>query len=146
VWEILPIVKIAVYANNLGFVLGNQGDLLGAKKCFVRALKIDMKTHGPDHPLVAKRLNNLGAILVHLFYPFGAKRCFLRALGINMKFYGSEHYEVGLNLLNLGDLQKSLGEDEAQESIDKGTQILKKRYGNELAIKERMNRRQFSVL
>jgi tetratricopeptide (TPR) repeat protein len=41
-------------------VLQAQGDHQEARKCFERALKIDEKAYGPDHPDVAIRVNNIG--------------------------------------------------------------------------------------
>ncbi len=36
---------------------------MGAKAAFERALEIDERTLGPNHPNVAIRVNNLGSVL-----------------------------------------------------------------------------------
>ena len=44
-------------------MLQDLGDLAGARAAFERALAIDEKTFGPDHPDVATDVNNLGMVL-----------------------------------------------------------------------------------
>ena len=44
-------------------VLQDLGDLAGARAAFERALAIDEKSFGPDHPEVATDVNNLGVVL-----------------------------------------------------------------------------------
>ena len=44
-------------------MLRDQGELAEARECFERALKIDEKVYGPDHPTVAIDVNNLGLVL-----------------------------------------------------------------------------------
>ena len=41
-------------------MLQDLGDLAGARAAFERALAIDEKSFGPDHPDVATDVNNLG--------------------------------------------------------------------------------------
>ena len=52
--------------NNLGLVLKDLGETEKAKSCFERALKIDEKVFGLDHPSVATVVNNLGSVLKDL--------------------------------------------------------------------------------
>ncbi len=52
-----------VLVNNLGGVMQAQGDLVGARAAYERALKIDEAAFGPDHPKVAIRVNNLGSVM-----------------------------------------------------------------------------------
>ena len=51
--------QVAIYANNLGGVLKDLGDLQGAKSCYQRALKILQKNLGDDHPKAKIVQNNL---------------------------------------------------------------------------------------
>ena len=53
-------------ANNLGSVLQDLGEMEKAKSCFERALKIDEKAFGLEHPSVARDVNNLGLVLLDL--------------------------------------------------------------------------------
>jgi tetratricopeptide (TPR) repeat protein len=57
----------------------------------MRALKIDEKTYGPDHPEVATDVNNLGSVLKDLGDLQGAKEHFGRALAIFQKSLGEDH-------------------------------------------------------
>ncbi|MEZ5353348.1 MAG: tetratricopeptide repeat protein [Bryobacteraceae bacterium] len=50
-------------ASNLGQILQAQATSPGRGELTERALRIDEKVFGPDHPNVAIRANNLGQIL-----------------------------------------------------------------------------------
>ena len=65
-----------------------------AKSCFERALKIDEKVFGLDHPSVATMVNNLGSVLKDLGETEKAKSCFERALKIDEKAFGLDHPNV----------------------------------------------------
>src|SRR6516162_102594 len=49
--------------SQLSLILQEKGDLVGAQKQTDRALAIDGKVYGPDHPNVARDASNLGLIL-----------------------------------------------------------------------------------
>jgi len=72
-------------------VLKELGDLPGAKAAFERALKINEKAFGPDHPSVATDVNNLGTLLKELGDLPGAKAAYERALRIFQKLLGDDH-------------------------------------------------------
>ena len=72
-------------------VLKDQGDYQGAKLKLERALAIDEKVYGPEHPSVATNLVNLGMVLKNQGDYQGAKLKLERALAIDEKVYGSEH-------------------------------------------------------
>jgi len=78
-------------ANNLGSVLRDLGEMEKARECFERALKIDEKIFGPDHPRVAIRANNLGLVLRDLGEMEKAKSCVERSYRILQKFFGDNH-------------------------------------------------------
>ena len=63
-----------------------------------RALAIDEKSYGPEHPNLAKDLNNLAELLRA---PDEAEPLYRRALAINEKSYGPEHPYIATNLNNL---------------------------------------------
>ncbi len=75
----------------LGIVLRKMGDLKGAKDLHERALKIDEKALGPDHPEVARKVNNLGLVLREMGDLKSAKKYFNRALEIRRKYLGEDH-------------------------------------------------------
>ena len=54
---------VASSYNNLGTVLGNQGDLKQAKEYHDRAFAIMQQTSGPQHPDVASSYSNLANVL-----------------------------------------------------------------------------------
>ena len=69
-----------------------------------RALKIDEKAFGPDHPNVAIRVNNLGSVLQALGDLPGAKAAFERALKILQKLLGDDHPDTRLVRENIDSL------------------------------------------
>ncbi|MEE9140229.1 MAG: tetratricopeptide repeat protein, partial [Alphaproteobacteria bacterium] len=77
--------------NNIGSVRQAQGDLEGAAKAFERALAIDEKAFGPDHPSVARDVNNIGSVLQAQGDLEGAAKAFKRALRIFERALGPEH-------------------------------------------------------
>ena len=90
-----------IVLNNLGVVLKAQARYGEAELLYQRALKIDEKALGPEHPQVATYLNNLAA----LYYAQGkyseAEPLFQRALKIDEKALGPEHPGVARDLNNL---------------------------------------------
>jgi hypothetical protein len=54
---------VALLLNNLAGLLRATTRLTEAEPLFRRALAIDEKSFGPDHPKVANRLNNLALLL-----------------------------------------------------------------------------------
>ena len=85
-------------------VLIDLGDLEGARTHFQRALAIDEKAFGPDHPNVAIAVDNLGLVLKDLGDPEGARTHFQRALRIFEHFLGKEHSNTLIVRRNLESL------------------------------------------
>jgi hypothetical protein len=54
--------NVASDVNHIGEVLRGQGDLVGARACFERALEILREFLGEDHPNTVKVRNNLGSL------------------------------------------------------------------------------------
>lgn len=82
-----------------------------------RAIEIDEKTNGPDHPNVAMSLNSL-ALLYHNQGRQGEIEPLLkRALAIFEKSSGPEHPFVATNLNNLGMLYRNQGRIEEAEPL-----------------------------
>jgi tetratricopeptide (TPR) repeat protein len=80
-----------------------------------RALEIDEKSYGPEHPKVAIRLNNLALLLQATNRLGEAEPLMRRALEIDEKSYGPEHPNVARDLNNLAQLLQAtnrLGEAE----------------------------------
>jgi tetratricopeptide (TPR) repeat protein len=116
--------------NNLGSVLKAQGDLAGAKKYYERALEIDEKALGPDHPNVARDINNLGSVLKAQGDLAGAKKYYERALEIDEKALGPDHPNVARDINNLGSVLKAQGDlAGAKKYYERALAIDEKVYG-----------------
>jgi tetratricopeptide (TPR) repeat protein len=113
--------------NQAVVYLRGRADLLEAKVLSERALAIEEKVYGPDHPNVAIEVNNLGSVLRDLGDLQGAKKHFVRALAIGEKFYDPDHPQVAIYANNLGNLLEDMGD----------LQGAKKYYERALAIGEK---------
>lgn len=92
--------------NELGYQLEVVADYNGARKSFERALQIDEKVYGPDHPNVARDVNNLGLVLKDLGDLAGAEKCAERALQIFEKWLGEDHPKTKTVRENLESLRR----------------------------------------
>jgi Tfp pilus assembly protein PilF len=86
-------------------VLYDQGDLAGARAAFERALAIDEKIFGPDHPRIAGDVGNLGTVLYDQDNLAGARAAFERALRVLEKFLPPDHPKIKLARENLESLE-----------------------------------------
>ena len=78
--------ETALIATNLGAVLCQSGDLLGAEQCHIQALGIREQLFGPTHPEVGLSLGHLG-VLHQLRGDYdGAHRFYCSALAILDEF------------------------------------------------------------
>ena len=119
--------------NNYGmYLLRNLADLYGAKMSLTRALSIDEKVFGPDHPNVAIDVNNLGGVLQALGELQEARKCFERALKIDEKVYGPDHPKVAIRVNNLGGVLRDQGKlQEAKNYSERALLIDEKVYGSD---------------
>ena len=81
--------------------------LAEAEPLLRRALAIDEKSFGPEHPNVANRLNNLAGLLSATNRLAEAEPLFRRALAITEKSFGPEHPNVATGLNNLAELLRN---------------------------------------
>jgi tetratricopeptide (TPR) repeat protein len=72
--------------NELGYHLSVVADYKGAKEHYERALEIDEKVLGPDHPNVAMHIGNLGRVLRDQGDLDEARENFERTLCISKNF------------------------------------------------------------
>ena len=113
--------------NNLGYHLEDVADYAGARECYGRALAIDERVFGPDHPEVATDVNNLGSVLHDLGDLEGARAAYGRALAIDERVFGPDHPTVALRVNNLGSVLQDLGDLEgARESFGRALGILER--------------------
>jgi CHAT domain-containing protein/tetratricopeptide (TPR) repeat protein len=73
-----------------------------AELLYRRALQIDEKSFGPDHPTVAIILNNLASLLQADSRFAEAEQHYRRALEIDEKSLGPDHRNVAIRLNNMG--------------------------------------------
>lgn len=70
----------------MGYHRDDIADYAAARAAYERALAIDEKAFGPDHPNVARDVNNLGSVLKALGDLPAARAAFERALKIMEKY------------------------------------------------------------
>ena len=97
-----------------------------------RALAIDEKSYGPEHPNVATDLNNLALLLQATNRLEEAEPLMRRALAIDEKSYGPEHPNVATDLNNLAQLLQATNRlAEAEPLMRRALAIDEKSYGPE---------------
>ncbi len=116
--------------NQIGLYLRGVADFAGAKSALERALAIDEKTHGPDHPAVATDLNHLGLVFWDLQDLDSAKYSYEQALRIDEAANGPDHPTVATDVNNLGLVFYDLGMPvRARECFERALAISRKAYG-----------------
>jgi len=118
--------------NDLGLVLNAEAKYAEAEPLFKRALAIDEKALGPEHPQVASDLNNLAALYVHQGKYAEAEPLLKQALMIDEKVLGPEHPQVAKGLNNLSALYADQGKyAEAEPLFERALAIDEKALGPE---------------
>jgi len=92
--------------NGLGLYLNTRARFGEAEPLMRRALAIDEKSLGKDHPNVATDLNNLALLLADTNRLAEAEPLMRRALEIDEKSFGKDHPNVATYLNNLALLLK----------------------------------------
>jgi len=95
--------------NNLGLAYNNKGAYDKAIEYYKKALKIDIKKLGPEHPSVATRYNNFGLAYNNKGDYNKAIKYYQKALKIDLKKLGPEHPDVATAYNNLGWTYRSRG-------------------------------------
>ena len=93
--------------NQLGLIYLTKSLYGEAEPLMRRALEIDEKSYGADHPSVAIRLNNLAGLLKEANRLREAEPLMRRALKIDEKSFGADHPNVAIDLNNLAQLLKA---------------------------------------
>jgi len=116
--------------NNLGYHYKMVAEYPGAVSAYERALAIDERHFGSDHPNVAIRVNNLGLVLKDLSDLAGARHHYERALAIWETALGAEHPHVATVNNNLGSVLQDLGEiAEARRHFERALAIDEQSFG-----------------
>jgi tetratricopeptide (TPR) repeat protein len=118
--------------NTLGYHLQMIGDYPGARPYYERALAINEKVLGAEHPDTALSMNNLGELLRSQGDLSGAGRYYEQALAIFEKALGAEHPKTAIILNNLGLLLQRQGDlAGARPCHERSLAILEKVLGSE---------------
>ena len=122
----------SLYLNDYAGILKKLGKYGEAEPLSWRALSIDEKTLGSEHPEVATSLYNL-AVLLRAKGKYGeAELLSRRALRIYEKALGSEHPSVATSLYNLAELLRTKGKyGEAEPLSRRVLSINEKALGSE---------------
>ena len=99
-----PARKTVRLLNLLGVHLAARADHAAAEPLYRRALAIDERSFGPEHPNVATSLNNLAQLLKATNRLAEAEPLYRRALAIDETSFGPEHPNVARDLNNLAQL------------------------------------------
>ena len=118
--------------NNLGLAYHNKGEYDKAIEYYQKAIAIDKKFYGEEHPEIAIDYNNLGLAYRNKGEYDKAIDYYQKALAIDKKFYGEEHPDIAIDYNNLGAAYDSKGEyDKAIDYYQKALAIDKKYHGEE---------------
>ena len=118
--------------NQAGTYLWRRAEFAAAKAAFERALAIDEKAYGPDHPEVARDVNNLGTVLQDIGDLAGAREHYERALAVDEKAYGPDHPKVAIRVNNLGSVLQDMGDLKgAKEHYERALAVFEKTHGKE---------------
>ena len=116
----------------LGNSLSKVPALKQALDAYEKALAIDEKVYGPEHPSVARDANNIGLILKAQGDLEGALEWAKRALAILEKVYGPEHPTVAIYANNIGQILQDQGDlAGALEWTKRALSILEMAYGKD---------------
>ena len=108
---------MAASLNNLALLYVNQGQSAKAAPLYKRALAINEKVLGPDHPDVAISLNNLAGLFDTQGQYVEAEPLYRRALRIKENAFGLDHSSVALSVNNLAGLYRNQGQYAQAESL-----------------------------
>ncbi len=127
-------VAMIASLNNLGSVLGAEGDLAGARAHLERAVRVAEAAFGPDHPDVGTCLNNLGSVLQDQGDLAGARSRYERALTIAESAYWPADTGLAARLSNLGCLLRDQGDlVGARQHLERALAVAEASYGREHA-------------
>jgi CHAT domain-containing protein/Tfp pilus assembly protein PilF len=101
----------------LAALYSEMGNYSTAEPLYQRALAIDEKALGAEHPHVAGSLNNLAGLYQYMGNYSTAEPLYQRALAIDEKALGAEHPHVAGSLNNLAVLYTSMGNYSTAEPL-----------------------------
>jgi serine/threonine protein kinase/Tfp pilus assembly protein PilF len=125
-----PPTDISALLDDLANVYADEQQWGLAKQTYERALEIDRRVLGDDHPRVASRLNNLAIVAQNMGDLKLAETLFLDAIRRNERTYGDQHPETGTVRSNYGLLLRREGRlAEAEPLLRSALDVELKLYG-----------------
>lgn len=116
----------------IGIYLGAKDNHGQAEPLIRRALKIDERTYGASHPLVASHLNNLAGNLRAMNRLRESESLIRRAMEIDIQVFGKDHHSVARDLSNLAiALQGTNRPLEAETLVRQALEIIRATYGED---------------
>jgi len=103
--------------------------LAEAEPLMRRALAMDEKAFGPEHPEVATDLNNLAQLLQDTNRLGEAEPLMRRALAMDEKAFGPEHPTVALRLNNLAQLLQDTNRLSEAEPLMRRHVVIFRKFG-----------------
>ena len=104
-----PPTDVSALLDDLAQVYVSEQQWTLAKQTYERALEIDRRILGDDHPRVAMRVNNLAVVAQNTGDLKLAEALFRDAISRHEKAYGNQHPETGVARGNLGLLLQREG-------------------------------------
>jgi eukaryotic-like serine/threonine-protein kinase len=104
-----PQTDISTVLDDLAKVYARDQQWTLAKQTYERALEIDQRILGDDHPRIALRLNNLAIVAQNMGDLKQAEMLFRDALGREERAYGDRHPETAITKGNYGLLLQREG-------------------------------------
>jgi eukaryotic-like serine/threonine-protein kinase len=125
-----PATDVSALLDDLAQVYVSAQQWALAKQTYERALEIDRRVLGDDHPRVAMRLNNLAVVAQSIGDLRRAEALFRDAIRRNELAYGEQHPETGAARGNYGLLLQREGRlTEAEPHLRNALDVLLKLYG-----------------
>jgi eukaryotic-like serine/threonine-protein kinase len=127
-----PAIDISALLDDLANVYADEQQWALAKQTYERALEIDRRILGDDHPRVAMRLNNLAVVAQHIGDLKLAEALFRDAIRRDERAYGDQHPETGVARGNYGLLLQREGRlTEAEPFLRSALDVALKTYGTD---------------
>jgi eukaryotic-like serine/threonine-protein kinase len=125
-----PATDVSALLDDLAQVYGSEQQWTLAKQTYERALQIDRRVLGDDHPRVAMRLNNLAVVAQNIGDLKLAETLYRDAIRRDELAYGDQHPETGAARGNYGLLLQREGRlAEAEPLLRSALEIELKLYG-----------------
>jgi serine/threonine protein kinase len=125
-----PATDVSALLDDLAQVYVGEQQWALAKQTYERALEVDRRILGDDHPRVAMRLNNLAIVAQNIGDLKLAEALFRDAIRRDERAYGDQHPETGLARGNYGLLLWREGRlAEAEPLLSNALDVVLKLYG-----------------